>query len=141
MPTKRRSGAKGKADRLFSQLIRSRGYCEARDWPMWPGSIVARNVHLCRGPLETAHIYSRRYSHIRCDPDNAVCLCSSAHRYFTDNPVDWGVFVEWWAEETGRSVVPGTWGDELRRRRDVGGKVDWEAEVVRLQAITKGGTR
>lgn len=138
MPVKRRNGAKGKADRLFSQLVRSRGRCEARDWPLWP------TPHLCSGPYETAHIYSRRYSHTRCDPDNAMCLCSSAHRYFTANPLDWAVCVEWWAVDTGRALYlssanVGGWGDELRRRRDRTGKVDWEAEVVRLQAITTTG--
>jgi hypothetical protein len=124
-------GAKGKADRLFSQMVRGRGRCEARDWPLW------RPEHSCAGPLETCHIISRRYAHTRCDPDNAVCLCSSAHRYFTANPLDWAVFVEWWARDTGRWEM-GPFADELRRRRDGTGKVRWEDEVTRLQSLTAG---
>ena len=32
MAVKRRKGIKARADKLFSEVIRSVGYCEAKDW-------------------------------------------------------------------------------------------------------------
>lgn len=58
-------GPKGKATKLHAQLVRSRGRCERC------GS---------SGPLECAHIISRRFSAVRTDERNAWCLCSSCHR-------------------------------------------------------------
>ncbi len=116
--TTRPKGAKGKADRLFSKLIRSRGVCVGcgeREYPK----------------LQTCHVVSRRYAWTRVDPDNAVCGCWRCHRYWTDNPVEWAQFVE---NHLGL--------DEYLRLKQkalggVGKKVDWDAEVLRLQALVK----
>lgn len=132
-------GDRGKATYLHAKLVRDRDICEARDWPIWP------TPHGCAGRLECAHIISRRYANTRTDLDNAICLCSSAHRYFTANPLDFAAFVEWWARHTGRitradglgSVPVGDYGTELRRRRDASDKINWRDELARLQALTK----
>lgn len=71
-------GAKAKADKYFSLIVRSRGACES-----------------CGGTanLQTAHIISRRYSHTRCDERNAFCMDTKCHMYFTDHPVEFAEFV------------------------------------------------
>lgn len=146
MPTKRRKGKPGKADKLFSELVRSKGRCEAADWDGW--------YHVCSPQLQTCHVIGRRYAATRTDFDNAICCCASAHTHFTNKPILWTAFVDWWAERTGRArrariegeMVQGDhWEDVMRRRADAltssPRRFDWKAEVVRLQAITKGGTR
>lgn len=77
--------AKGEADRLFSLLVRKRGYCEAH----------ARETgkYECRADLQCAHIISRRYLNVRWDTENALCLCAGHHAYFTHNPLEWEVWL------------------------------------------------
>ena len=69
-------------DRLFSQYIRRKaGYacekCGRRD-----------------SKLECAHVYSRRYKATRWEPDNAMCLCFTCHRYYTEHPHQWTEYTE-----------------------------------------------
>lgn len=95
-------GAKAKADKYFSLIIRSRGACQ------------------CCGDtayLQCAHIISRRYSHTRCDPRNAFCLCAKCHHHFTDHPAEFGMFV---TEQIGDEIY---W--EIARLSRLPGKVDW----------------
>ena len=58
MTVAQRKGDAGKADRLFSRIIRSRGWCQ------YPGCSSS-------GPFETAHIIGRGASGVRCEEDNA----------------------------------------------------------------------
>ncbi len=58
-------GAKGRADRLWSELQRSRGMCE--------------RCGNQRGPFDAAHIIRRARQGTRCDPLNGWCLCRSCH--------------------------------------------------------------
>ncbi len=118
---------KAKADRLFSLLVRSRGFCEAR-WAHDRGLIGWHPT--CAGNLETSHMLSRRYSHTRCDPSNALCLCSSAHRYVTADP---GAHHQLVAE----IHSPGHW-DVLRASANRTTKVDWAAQVALLEQATEG---
>lgn len=67
MSVARRKGNPGRADFLFSRLIRSHGYCQYPDCAS-------------PGPFDTAHIIGRRYSATRCQEDNAWCLCRSHHQ-------------------------------------------------------------
>ena len=68
---------KKSCDRLFSQIIRSLGFC------VRCGS--KQNLQCC-------HIYSRKYNSVRFDEQNAVCLCARCHRWGHDNPTD---FTKW----------------------------------------------
>jgi len=112
MTVSRAKGAKAKCDRLFSLIVRARGACE--------------NCGESRyAQLQTAHIISRRYSHTRCDLDNAYCLCAACHRAFTDHPVDFGAFVKFKNTNYGVLII---------RSQDQA-KKDWDDELVRLTAI------
>lgn len=110
--------AKGKADRLFSLLIRSRGACEKcgeRDY----------------AKLQCAHIIGRRYSATRTDERNAWCLCARCHLRLTDHPDEHVAF-------TLQTIGPEVF-DELKAEALAGIKggpeAFWESEVVRLQAL------
>lgn len=102
-------GAKAKADRLFSLIIRARGACEACG---------------ATANLQCAHIVSRRFSHTRCDEENAFCLCAGCHHHFTDHPVEFAEFV---LRERG-DTYPAVY-----LRSQATGKVDWFQVAVRLQ--------
>ena len=67
-----------KADILFSQIVRKRGYCEKC------GSTYNLNC---------AHIISRRYTATRFREDNCFCLCHPCHFYFTYHPLEFEEFV------------------------------------------------
>lgn len=71
-PVARTRGAKARADRLWSEVIRLPGRCEA-----------------CGDTqrLEAAHIVSRRYNRTRHQLDNGWCLCASCHRRSHDDPL------------------------------------------------------
>lgn len=108
-------GNRGKADRLFSLIVRSRGACEAC------GEREYRK-------LQTAHIVRRAYSATRTDEDNALCLCWSCHRRFTDDPIAWVRFLE---QHIGTFEM-----DRLRQKAEGGvkaGALFWQDELARLQ--------
>lgn len=67
------------ADKYFSLLIRHRGHCQAAKLD---------NVQ-CGGSLQCAHIISRTNKRLRYDENNALCLCSGHHRYYTTHAAEW----------------------------------------------------
>jgi hypothetical protein len=119
MPIARAKGDKGKADLLFSRIVRHRGACElcgTTDYSV----------------LTTAHIIGRRFNATRCLEDNAWCLCYRCHRR-----------TEEWRHEF-MQLVTDTIGmdryDELVRLAHKGVKASplfWTAEVERLSARCK----
>lgn len=106
---KRRS-RHAKTDAEFAAKVRERGFCEAA---LWENDTV-----VCDGPLECAHIISRRFVRTRHDEMNALCLCRAHHRWYTEHPRFWAIQIE---EE-----LPGRW-DALREA----------AGMIRARAITK----
>lgn len=111
---RRAVGAKGLSDRLLSQLIRSRGACEHC------GTVAH---------LQTAHIWSRRFSAIRHDLDNVLCLCAACHHWATDCPVE---FVRWL-----RTVRTDTQLRRLEQMRRRSGPVDWDTVADRLARLVE----
>lgn len=107
-------GAKGKCDKLFSQIIRSAGKCQRC------GSTEN---------LQTAHIITRKYSATRTDERNAWCLCARCHRRLTDWPREHSRYI---TETIGSEAY-----EELRAKAETVTKMDWEAEYERLQALAK----
>lgn len=73
-----------KLDKAFSEYIRKRDkVCQ----------VCGRS-----GRLETSHFHGRRKRSVRWDEDNAVALCFSCHRHFTENPLE---HCEWFKERLG----------------------------------------
>ena len=70
---------KKSCDKLFSQLIRSQGFCTRC------GS--KQNLH-------TAHIFSRKFNSVRFDEMNALCLCARCHRFAHDEPTEYTKWLE-----------------------------------------------
>lgn len=104
------------ADKLFSQIIRARGRCEAAGDTDFP----------CSGGLQCAHLISRRYHATRWNVDNAACLCAAHHMYWTHRPLEWDV---WCLDLLGPSV----WA-ELKLVARAGGKTDYAELIPALQA-------
>ena len=70
---------KRKLDKLFSEYIRSRGYC-----------VKCRKTNY----LQNAHIFSRSNLSVRWDLDNMLCLCPDCHINFAHkNPILFTEFV------------------------------------------------
>lgn len=109
-------GAKGKATRLHSLVVRHRGACQRC------GS--TRN-------LQCAHIISRKFSATRTDERNAWALCASCHRRLTDWPHEHMAFVYVTIGEELFDVLKRRALDNPRPWRES----DWQEEVDRLQAI------
>uniref|UniRef100_A0A6M3J0R8 Putative homing endonuclease n=1 Tax=viral metagenome TaxID=1070528 RepID=A0A6M3J0R8_9ZZZZ len=66
-------------DKLFSELVREAGCCfrcQKKEY------------------LQCAHIVSRRYLQTRYDFNNAICLCRGCHKYFTEHPLEWEIWIE-----------------------------------------------
>lgn len=120
MPVKRFKGDKAKADRLFSEVIRSVGYCEAQGYDDRP----------CSNQLQCAHINSRRFNATRCDVRNAYSLCMAHHRYFTDFPRQFSRFITTtWAQK---------YYDDMYQKSRTATKVDWNERIQLLQRIKRG---
>ena len=69
-----------RCDKWFSDVVRQKAgfvceHCGAKDVGM-----------------DCAHIYGRRAKSVRWSLDNALCLCRTCHRIFTENPLD---FTHW----------------------------------------------
>lgn len=76
-PTIKRSSVIKKLDKVFSQIIRSKGFCE--------------HCGVSDRTLQCAHIYSRRHKNIRWDKENALCLCAGCHLF-------------WWHHEPAEAI-------------------------------------
>lgn len=117
MTVARAKGPKAKADKLFSLLIRSRGYCENCGETDY-------------AKLQTAHIVGRAHNATRVDENNAFCLCWTCHHHFTHWPLEFATFVE---SKIGREKY-----EALKAKAKAGVKVSpafWIEEAVRLQML------
>lgn len=114
----RRKGNPGKADMLFSRLVRSRGTCER-----------------CQRAeaTDTAHIVRRRYSATRCVEDNAWALCRRCHMTVDEWPHEHTWLVE--------STIGMDRYKELCQLAQTGiqmsSRLFWQAEVERLTGRCK----
>lgn len=122
-------GDRGKADKIFSLLIRSTMYCE-RCGARCPCE-VAPKKHTQGCPLTCSHIVGRTTSWTRTLLDNAQCLCFKCHAEFTADPV---AFTKWLESTIGL--------EEYYRLKQIsnegiGTKFDWAAEVIRLKGLQK----
>ena len=108
-------GPKGKADRLFSQVVRLLGHCQR-----------------CgkTSDLQCAHIIRREYNNTRTDLRNAWCLCAGCHIWLGNHPFDHVVYAyPTIGEETYAELR------EIAHTSRKWKEADWEAECVRLQAL------
>lgn len=117
MAVKRFKGAKAKCDKLFSEIIRSLGECEAAGYAPGP----------CSSQQQCMHIISRRFSATRTDLRNAFDGCAAHHRYYTDHPREFSRFIsDTWAQE---------YYDQIYAKSQGLGKVNWDEELIRLKEI------
>lgn len=119
MPASSGKGLRGKATRLHSLYVRQRA------------NFVCENCGKTReeGQIQCAHIISRHWGATRTDETNAFALCASCHWYFGKWPLEFAKFV---ITEIGSDAYEDL---KLKAERGKGKKVDWGAEVVRLQEL------
>lgn len=119
MSVARRKGNPGKADLLYSRLVRSRRICE--------------RCGRTDGPFDTAHIVKRRFSATRCVEENSWCLCRTCHQLTEQWPHEFMWLVE-------RTIGVERY-KELHALAQAGTKTNarlfWAAEVERLTARCK----
>jgi hypothetical protein len=111
-------GAKGRATRLHSLVVRARGACEN----------CGRSDQ-----LQCAHIVTRRRNATRTDEQAAFCLCSGCHMTYTHDPLQWVDFV---VSKIGREAYDAIQAKSL----DASFKAKesfWLAECERLSALLK----
>ena len=107
-----KKSAKAHCDRLFSEMVRSLGYCEKCGSTQY---------------LNCCHIISRKYGVTRTDFHNVYCLCARCHRYFHDYPRDFSHFIS--------DSALAQYYDEVFAKAQEGGKMDWFNEVERLKGL------
>lgn len=91
------------SDILFSRKVRSIGYCE------WCGKTEN---------LQCSHVVSRTVMSLRCDSENAICLCYACHMHkWHLEPISSAKWFE--------GKYPGRY-DRLVEKRNVIKKVDWK---------------
>jgi len=77
-----------RCDDIVGARVRSRGECEDI------------RIHNCTRSWQWAHGLSRSYHNTRHLEDNGFCLCSGAHKFYTDRPLEWEIFLlQKWGEE------------------------------------------
>jgi len=111
-PSRIRKTAKGKtkhaADLAWAKAIRESGPCAARGvltlWNDGKGPVAYRH-DICHGPIEAAHIVSRRYSATRTDLRNGLPLCHYVHAFFTSHPLAWDAFIAYKIGKTAYSTL------------------------------------
>lgn len=87
-------------DKLAGDWFRASGRCFAAGEGGFP----------CSQVLQWCHIVRRGCRLIRHSPLNAVCMCSSHHKYYTHRPEEWMVLIE--------SRLPGRWSALLALDRE-----------------------
>lgn len=55
-----------------------------------------------RDRMECSHIFGRRHRTIRWCKENAVCKCTTCHRWWHENPTESGV---WFIEKYGQGIM------------------------------------
>jgi len=77
------------ADHYFSLCVRERANftCEHTGLVCPDGQASGKSRI-----IEAAHIWGRRSRNVRWEPNNAVALCTSSHRYFTERPMEFADF-------------------------------------------------
>lgn len=84
MRKRTKKSIKKNCDKLFSQSVRSVGYCE-----------LAGLDHIqCNGVLQCMHIRSRSNHRLRWNFTNALCGCQAHHYYYTHHNDEWKDLIE-----------------------------------------------
>ena len=111
-----RKTLKTKADKLFSERIRSEGRCE------WCDATTT---------LQCCHIFTRRYLVTRWDHNNALCLCSKCHFKGHEQPLEFAEFV--------KRLYGGKKYNALRRKAKTSiKKIDLQVIVDKYTKLLKG---
>lgn len=118
-PQKQSTGAKKRADDLFSKIVRSSvGHCQRCGLtpPHW-------------NQLQAAHIRRRAYSATRHLRENCWALCPSCHWKVDNDP---RAFMELVDKTIGQDKLEELWD---KSQAGVGKKYDWQASYEALKVL------
>lgn len=104
-----KSALKRRADKIFSEKIRSKGYCFMKG---------EDNVE-CGGSLQCAHIVGRANHNLRWDSANAIPLCAGHHIYYTSRPTEFALIIS--------SLIPTRWEYLREHRNEI-----WDKDIERV---------
>lgn len=121
-------GARGKATKLHSKFVRDRVNSICENCGRTYGDINPATGKPVK-QIHCAHVISRQTAATRTDENNAFCCCASCHFYFGKWPVEFAKFVYSKIGEDGYEALL------AKATSGKGKKVDWEAEVERLQRL------
>lgn len=128
---RRYKGDKKKVNDLFSEVIRSLGYCEAEGYRDSRGKIP----RTCMGPLQPAHIVTRERNSTFADTRNAFSLCASHHFLFHNYAREFSRFISTtWAQEYYDEVYRKSW-DTIQGKKAMH---LWEERLMFLNRIKNG---
>lgn len=120
---KKRKVSVKECDKLWSQIVRASngGVCY----------LVSRvKDHVCSGPIQGAHGFSRRYRGTRWDLRNGWPLCAAGHMRFTHDPIGWDLLLRsWWGNDL---------YDEMQQKAITITKLDYEAILTGLRGEMPG---
>ena len=105
-------------DKLWSQAVRSKGYCELCGRK--PPEVV----------LHAHHIFSRRHYSTRWDVLNGVCLCNGCHLYKAHKDIQ--EFSDWIIEHCGNEHI-----DNLRHKAHTTADFTKEEKLEMIENLKK----
>ena len=108
-------GQKNKADRLFSLKVRKIGYCQ----------LLFQDKISCSQVLQCAHIIGRANKRLRWDEQNALCICSGHHVWYTHEPEAWRIII--------KKEFPDKWEYVSKHRTEI-----WKGTIEEVLAKLQG---
>jgi len=107
----KKTNLKKKIDKLYSEIIRSKGYCER-----------------CgkSGPLNAHHVIGRRNLATRWDLRNGICLCVGCHKFNKNSAHEDPVhFIEWF-----KTYRPDDYKYLLKKKNEINLYTIYELEEI-----------
>lgn len=122
-----------KCDELWSLWVKRDGRCH------WAGKPDPRpkhrgTTHVCLGSLQAMHGIPRGYHGTRLDLRNGIPGCGAIHTYYTHHGEEWD---HWLLGHWGREEYDQMWELATAFTKLDFEKLDYEAELLRLQFVTK----
>ena len=92
------------ADKWFSDVVRAKS------------AYTCENCHQ-KGRMECCHIFGRAAKSVRWSLDNAVCMCHSCHRKYTENPLEFTNWLETYLGKGHLEILREKWNVKMQTNK------------------------